>query len=1015
VFQAGCYPVPVRKAVLSRVKWGFHAGLLLWLAFLAPALAASGDWFARAWQTEDGLPDNNVTSVVQSPDGYLWVGTLAGLMRFDGVRFQEFSALNLEGVPSGGVRKLLLDRKNRLWLAMDRGIVVCVETNTARLFTSKEGLPGANPQMMAEDPDGAIWMAYGLRATLIRIKDDKVTVLGAKEGVPSGMPALVMDVKGQLWLGKGKSVGLIREGRFEPRLTTPDSVTEMAQASGGGVWVCTASRLLKVDDKASVAEEIDRLPPGTVATALMEDRDGILWLGSAANGLFRRGESGFETISTSHREISCLMQEREGNIWAGTIGGGLNRVRPRAVELLGIESGLPFESVRSVCEDATSIWVATQNGVLARREGTEWTIMSGATNWPGGNAACVASDATGAVWIGTSDHGLTRYQNGRYRNWRRRSGLASDSIRALLVSSQNDVWFASGTRIQRMRDGAVKNFPLPEPIRYIRAMTEDAAGNIWIGSSEGHLFRIYGDETVNETLRLQGQIMSIRCLYASSDGALWIGYAGSGLGRFKDGKYTRITTARGLYDDFISQIVADKTGRLWLAGNIGIFQVSMKELADVAEGRASSVRSIIYGRGEGLPSLQAHYDTCPGSMRSRDGRIWVATRAGLAVIHTENIRNNPDPPPVYVERAAVDGRTAGLYDSVSALRGPEARNLSDLRSVKPALSLEPHHRKLEIEFTALSFSAPENVHFRYRLEGLEDEWVEAHTQRAASYSRLGAGNYRFRVMACNNDGVWNEAGAVLSIVVLPFFWQTWTFRIAALATFTLSLIAIVRYVSFRRLHRRLRTLEQQAALHNERARIAKDIHDDLGATLTQIALLGELAKQDMAVPEKASEHVQKISNGARQVMKSLDEIVWAVNPRNDTLPHLIDYIGQFTFDFLRMPGIRCRLDLPEQPPAINLPADVRHNVFLAVKEALNNIVKHANASEVWLRVDVANGALRVVVEDNGQGFERPPQDAWADGLRNMRQRLAEIGGECRIESRAGTGTTITFEVPWQRN
>jgi signal transduction histidine kinase len=256
---------------------------------------------------------------------------------------------------------------------------------------------------------------------------------------------------------------------------------------------------------------------------------------------------------------------------------------------------------------------------------------------------------------------------------------------------------------------------------------------------------------------------------------------------------------------------------------------------------------------------------------------------------------------------------------------------------------------------------------------------------------------------------------MFAIVVQPFFWATWPFRLGTLVVFTLSVIAIVRYVSFRRLRLRLRTLEQQAALHNERARIAKDIHDDLGATLTQIALLSELAQQDMTAPEKAGEHVQKISANARQVMKSLDEIVWAVNPRNDTLPHLIDYLGQFSVDFLRMPGIRCRLDLPEHPPAINLSADVRHNLFLAVKEALHNIVKHARASEVRLRVNVDNGTLSVVVEDNGQGFERAPADAWADGLRNMTQRLTAIGGQCRIESRAGAGTTITFEMPWQRN
>jgi signal transduction histidine kinase len=229
----------------------------------------------------------------------------------------------------------------------------------------------------------------------------------------------------------------------------------------------------------------------------------------------------------------------------------------------------------------------------------------------------------------------------------------------------------------------------------------------------------------------------------------------------------------------------------------------------------------------------------------------------------------------------------------------------------------------------------------------------------------------------------------------------------------LCIVAIVRYVSFRRLRRQVEQLERQTMLHKERARIAKDIHDDLGANLTQITLLSELARQDMSAPEKAGGHVDKISSTARQVMKSLDEIVWAVNPRNDTLPHLVDYLGQFTLDFLRAPGIRCRLDLPEHPPALNVSADIRHNLFLAVKEALNNIVKHAGAKEVRLGVDVSNGKLRVVVRDDGHGFEQSPDNAWADGLRNMRQRMGEIGGDCAIESHAGQGTTITFDVPWR--
>ena len=281
-----------------------------------------------------------------------------------------------------------------------------------------------------------------------------------------------------------------------------------------------------------------------------------------------------------------------------------------------------------------------------------------------------------------------------------------------------------------------------------------------------------------------------------------------------------------------------------------------------------------------------------------------------------------------------------------------------------------------------------------------------------AYQRLDKGKYSFAVTACNSDGDWNKTAAEIRLEVAPFFWRTWWFQLAVVAAFTLCIIAIVRYVSFRRLRAQLRVLEQQAALQRERTRIAKDIHDDLGANLTQIAFLGELANQDREEPNAVAERIRNISATARQAVKSLDEIVWAVNPRNDTLAHLLDYAGQFAVDYLRPVGIRCRLDFPEEIPARELSTDLRHNLFLSVKEALHNIFKHANATEVWLRVTADVRALEIVIEDNGRGFENTPDDALADGLRNMRQRMAEIGGSFRVESRPGSGTKIFLRLPW---
>jgi signal transduction histidine kinase len=361
----------------------------------------------------------------------------------------------------------------------------------------------------------------------------------------------------------------------------------------------------------------------------------------------------------------------------------------------------------------------------------------------------------------------------------------------------------------------------------------------------------------------------------------------------------------------------------------------------------------------------------------------------------------------------VDDRTLAQYFGILPPQQDQGQPILELTAKDAVLSLTAGHN-VTFEFVAFDFSAPENVEYRHRLLDIESDWSDSDTFRSVTYAQLGGGKYTFQVTACNGDGDWNQNPTSIGLDVAPFLWERWWFRLAAVALFTFCVIAIVRYVSFRRLRAQLRVLEQQAALQRERARIAKDIHDDLGANLTQIAYLGELANQDRGEPNLVGERIGKISATARQTVKSLDEIVWAVNPRNDTLAHLLDYAGQFTLDYLRTVGIRCRLDFPTEVPQRELSTDLRHNLFLVIKEALHNIFKHANATEVWLRAAVNEEALEMVIEDNGRGFASAPDDALADGLRNMKQRMTEIGGSYRVESQPGSGTKIILRLPWPK-
>jgi signal transduction histidine kinase len=544
---------------------------------------------------------------------------------------------------------------------------------------------------------------------------------------------------------------------------------------------------------------------------------------------------------------------------------------------------------------------------------------------------------------------------------------------------------------------------MPKPAETVHAMVEDAAGDVWVSTNRTPLARITRDDRViDESPRIASVHRPIRVLHATPDGCVWMGFDQGGVGRLKDGFFGCITTRQGLTGDNIELVLSDGRGWLWIAGNGAIVKVREDEIAAVIERRAQRVRPVRYGHDHGVRPV---FGASVGALRRRDGRLWVPMATSLAIIDPSQQRPVAGPPPVWITAVKVDEQLVAAHHGALPL-GKEAA------AENAVLRFPPDHRRLDIEFTALSFRMPSNVQFRYRLDGFDDRWVEAGGQRSASYPQLPAGDYRFHVVACNSEGIWNETGAAFAFSVEPFFWATWWFRIIAFTGFTASVFGIARYVSHRRLRQKLREAEKETAVERERARIARDIHDDLGSRLTKIILLSGLVARDRVAPEKASERVWEISETARQLLNSLDETVWVVNPRNDTLPNFIAYIGEFTVNFLRTAEVLCHVDLPASPPERPLSADVRHNLFLVIKETLNNVVRHAQASAAWLRVTVTDHALLVAVEDNGRGFSPGPDKPEADGLRNMRERMAQIGGQFHIESKPGEGTRVSLTFPW---
>lgn len=980
-------------------------------------LAASAAWSCRSWQTDEGLPDNSVTGVAQTSDGYLWVATYGGLMRFNGA---SFAAVPLPVIFNKSARTMLVDHQGGLWLGMDSGAVVNLKSDGAHTFTSSDGLTNELIGAMAEDGQEGIWVIYSSihSSALCRIKDGHIIRFTAADGLPEGIEAWVAtDAKGDLWFSKGGQVGVFRDGKLHIELTLTEPALRICSAASSGLWICAGSRLLSYKEGHD-PEELARLPEGALPQALFQDRSGALWIGTMADGLFRFKGGQLEKIPTSQPSVDCINEDAEGNIWAGTRGGGLNLIRPSAVQLIGRENGLPFEAVASVCVDSQGVvWVVGQSGALARYQNGKWETLGADDGWTGDVATCVAADRKSGVWIGSRSHALYYYDHGAWRSWQRNEGLHTGSVHLILVASNDDVWVITGTpsRLQQLREGKIiATFDLPDQNRIIRAMAEGLDGTIWMGTLEGQILRVAGQELVREPMTNEPAASPVRALEVSPDGALWIGYSGAGLGRWKNGKFTHIATAEGLADDFASQLLGDDRDGLWIVGNRGLFRIRLDELSAVADGKAETLRSLVFGRNEGLPNFQPNTSSFPNACNASDGRLWFATRSGLLLAQPNRLHDNPIPPPVVLERIAIDDHTVALYDGHSPLRIESGEGYVDLHHANASLRVPPGNHKVEFDFAALSFSSPENVQFRYRLSDFDEKWIEAGGQRSARYPHLAPGHYQFQVIACNNAGVWNDTGVIINLTVSPFFWQQWWFRAMVLLLFTATVVAIVRYVSFRRLHRQMKELEQQAALERERSRIARDMHDEVGAKLTRLSLLSEMAGSQNQMPSTTRDNVREISETARETIRSFEEIVWAVNPRNDTLPDLVHYLCRYAEDYFEGDPVQCAFDLPPEIPPLILPTEVRHQVFLAAKEALNNVLKHSHANHLRVQLRLGLNEFQIIIADDGCGFDTgapPKRTGGGNGLENMRERMRAAGGRFECESEPGRGTRIIFHVP----
>ena len=931
------------------------------------------------WGTADGLPQSSVIALVQTRDGYLWLGTLNGLVRFDGNAFTCFNVNNTPGLPDNRIVFLHEDSHTNLW----------VGTETAGLCRVKDGVVVQFPETVTagtissvvEDGGGGVWFS-------------------AKNGniycSPNGQVALApASLPTQLYW----------------KLLQQATCAEV-RGKSGAVWTLTGGRIQKFDEgkldkdfgaapwKTSLVYSVrpgSNGQPDPVAFDLsvscaVEDDVGNLVVGTTKDGVYRLYNGAWYHIAKpeglSHDIVLSLCVDREGNIWVGTDGGGLNRLKLKSFSTV---PGLPDRTAQSVAEDAQAgMWVAFNSHGIS-----EWHTNS--CNYYGvgthSNAWAMLVDDRQQVWAGTRGEGLFRFMSYYFQPVYGAENLGKE-IYALYQGRDGKVWVGSENGLAS-NDGSnwvyyTANDGLP-PVT-VRALAEDNGGNLWIGTQGGGVFRLRDGKITSA----RAPVGDISCLLVDRDNVLWAGTSGHGLARFQKGSWMLFSARDGLSTDNIGYLLDDGLGNLWIGSFEGIMRVSRKSFADYMAGTVKIVACRTFLTQESAQGAQ------PAGILARDGQLWLPTTHGVVTVNPAALQLNSMPPPVVIESVLVDGieqKTNSLSFGWNGL-----------------VALSPASEQLEIRFASLSFSAPKGAQFgarfRYRLEGRDNNWTDIGTERVAHFNKLPPGDYIFRVSACNEDGVWNETGAAFEIHVAPPFWRRAWFLVLAGLMVIGALAGIVHSISTAKLRQQLRAARQKELIEKERARIARDLHDQVGANLTQVALLGEMAEADKHLPEEIEQHAKQIYVTARETTHSLDEIVWSLNSANDTLEGLANYACKYAQDYFALAGVSFRSELPALPATPILP-EVRHNVFLAFKEALNNVVKHAQATEARVKLQLDPGRFVLTIADNGRGLGDLSGKELRNGLKNMRKRLADIGGEFDVAPGENGGTVVKLSVPLQ--
>ncbi len=778
------------------------------------------------WRDRDGLPQNSVSTILQTRDGYLWFGTLEGLVRFDGISFTVFDKANTGVLASNNISVLAEGADGALWVGSERGLTRLKDGHFTG-FTSHEGLGSNVVTSLMVDRSGTLWI--GGLDSLTRYAGSFSTVALPTSTSSAFVTALLEDRAGTIWIGTSQGLLRYSEGAFV-RYTVDDGlnsnvVNALLEDRRGDLWVGTdRAGLCRFEQGRFVAHPIPGTKAETRVKAVLEDKDGSLWLGTWGAGVARYRDGRFAIFDHSSGGLSvdfvfCLYEDREGSLWIGSNGGGLDRLRESRFTTYTTREGLSEDVVSSVFEDRQgAIWVGTQGGGLNRLKDGRFKTYTTKDGLAADNVVSILEDHKGGLWIGTVGGGLSYFKDDVFRTYSVKDGLSNPFVLCIFEDSRGTLWVGTLLGLSRFDDGRFITYGvkdgLPRPT--VMSAFEDRAGGIWFGTNGGGAVRFTdGRFTPWSVAGPPGDINVVRAIHEDADGVLWFATNGGGLVRIQDGRSTNYTRREGLPDNGIHHIFEDDHGNFWMSSNKGIFRVRKSELTEIAAGSRVRMTAAVYGTADGMKSRECNGGSQPAAIKAKDGRLWFSTMGGVVMVDPNHIEDDTRKPPVAIGSATID--------SVEfRMGGVEAR---------------PGAGELEFRYAGLSFLAPERVRFKYRLVGFDRGWVDAGTRRTAYYTNIPPGSYTFHVIACNKDGVWNEEGATFAFRLLPHVYQTAWF-LASVAVLCVG--AILGLVRLRTSRLRLRAKELQRGIDDALAKInvltglipicawCKKIRDDKG-------------------------------------------------------------------------------------------------------------------------------------------------------------------------------------------